>query len=111
MENTISQKKTFKERIFERYQITGWWPLIVILFVFSVTGSLSVWVSKPVLAFCGVSSTHMNPFLYWPLRILITFPIYQILLITIGSLCGQYKFFWQMEKKMIQRFVAPFKRK
>ena len=101
-------KKTFKERLQEKWQISGWWQIIVILFVFSVTGSLSVFVSKPVLAFLGINKETMNPYIFWPLRIIVIFPIYQLLLITIGTICGQFRFFWNMEKKMAMRMAGPF---
>lgn len=107
----ISGKKTFKEKLEARWKIKGWWQIVIILFVFSVTGSLSVKLSKPVLEFLGIDKSQMTPFAYWPLRILILFPIYQLLLITIGTLCGQFVFFWNMEKKMMGRFTGPFKKR
>jgi len=44
-----------------------------------------------------------NPWLFWPVRIALIFPIYQILLVVVGTLFGQHQFFWNMEKKMIRR--------
>jgi hypothetical protein len=111
MEQTIVKKKGFKEKMQERWQVSGWWQMAVILFVFSITGSLSVIVSKPVLEFLGIEKETMSPYLFWPLRILVIFPVYQLLLITIGTLCGQFTFFWNMEKKMGHRIAAPFRRK
>jgi len=31
------------------------------------------------------------------------FVIYQVLLVILGTLFGQHKFFWNMEKKMLSR--------
>ena len=36
--------------------------------------------------------------------LLILFPTYQVLLVVIGTLLGQHKFFWAFEKKMLKRF-------
>ncbi|MGB2332508.1 MAG: DUF6787 family protein [Litorivicinaceae bacterium] len=41
--------------------------------------------------------------MFWPLRVLIIFPIYQLLLIIIGTLAGQFSYFWEFEKKFLRR--------
>ncbi|MEL0308655.1 MAG: DUF6787 family protein, partial [Flavobacteriaceae bacterium] len=40
---------------------------------------------------------------YWPLRIILIFPLYQVLLVLFGWIFGQFKFFWAFEKKMLKR--------
>ena len=76
---------------------------VIILIVFTVNGSLSVAIAKPITNFIGISSESTNPFLFWTVRILLMFVIYQALLVIIGTLFGQHKFFWNMEKKMLSR--------
>ena len=41
--------------------------------------------------------------IFWPLRIFIIFPIYQVLIVIIGAMFGQFNFFWTLEKKMLSR--------
>jgi len=40
------------------------------------------------------------------------FPIYQVLLVFVGFVFGEFKFFWEFEKKMLYRiklgFIADF---
>ena len=104
------QKKiTFFERLKLRWGIQHNWEVAVIFFVFGVTGSLSVKVSKPLLLFFNISQDTQSPWIYWPVRILVSFIAYQILLVTIGTLCGQRRFFWNMEKKMLGRFGIKLK--
>ena len=43
----------------------------------------------------------MNNEFYWLIRILLIFPLYQILLIIVGTLFGEFKYFWAIEKKDI----------
>ncbi|MGA0828911.1 MAG: DUF6787 family protein, partial [Flavobacteriaceae bacterium] len=43
------------------------------------------------------------PVIYWPLRIGLIFPLYQLLLVFFGALFGQFRFFWNFEKKMLRR--------
>ena len=112
MNETLNNKnKTFRQKLEERWEIKGWWQILVIFIVFGLTGSLSVRISKPILEFLNIHKETLNPFLFWPLRILIIFPIYQVLLITIGTILGQFKFFWKMEKKMLGRFIPALREK
>ena len=75
--------------------------LLIIFIVFGITGSVSVWIAKPILNFIGIDHTSTSPLVYWLIRILIIFPIYQVLILIIGTLFGQFKFFWNFEKKML----------
>ena len=79
------------------------WQLIVIFAVFSVTGSAAVILAAPALHFFGITTDTLSPWFFWPLRILIIFPIYQCLLIVVGTLAGQFNYFWQFEKKFLRR--------
>ena len=72
-----------------------------IFIVFGITGSLALWVAKPVLSLLGANSKNMSLWIYVPIRIAIIFPIYQILILIIGTLFGQFRFFWKFEKKML----------
>ena len=87
----------------EKWGITSNYQIIIILLVFSITGSIAVWIAKPVLNLVGLDKEVVSPWLFWPIRILIIFPIYQILIVIIGTLFGQFKFFWSFEKKMLVR--------
>ena len=75
--------------------------IILILIVFAITGSLSLVVSDPMLQFIGLSKESVNPWIFTTLRLIIVFPVYQVLILIIGFLFGQFKFFWQFEKKML----------
>ena len=87
----------------EKWGIISNFQIIIILVVFSITGSVAVWIAKPVLNLVGLDKEVVSPWLFWPIRIFIIFPIYQILIVIIGTLFGQFKFFWAFEKKMLSR--------
>ena len=91
------------KKLKEKWGITSNFQLLIIFLAFSVTGSLSLWVAKPLLDFIGLDKTTLSSWVFWPIRILIIFPIYQILIVIIGALFGQFKFFWNFEKKMLSR--------
>jgi manganese efflux pump family protein len=87
----------------EKWGIDSNFQLVIILIVFSVTGSIAVWIAKPLLDFVGLDRATLSPWVFWPIRISIIFPIYQVLIVIIGALFGQFKFFWKFEKKMLVR--------
>lgn len=101
------------QRLKERWGISSNFQLIIIFFVFSITGSSSVFAAKPFLNFIGLQQANFpdawwGSTLYWILRILLIFPFYQILLVIYGWLFGQFKFFWDFEKKMLKRIGLGF---
>ncbi len=91
------------KKLKEKWGIESNFHLIIILIVFSITGSLSAWAAKPLTDFVGLEKSITSAWIYWPVRIFIIFPLYQVLIVLIGTLFGQYKFFWAFEKKMLYR--------
>ena len=90
-------------RLKEKWGINSNFQIIIILLVFSITGSIAVVVAKPVLNIVGLDKEVISPWIFWPIRIFIIFPIYQVLIVVIGTFFGQFKFFWAFEKKMLVR--------
>ncbi|MBT8245281.1 MAG: hypothetical protein HKP48_01090 [Winogradskyella sp.] len=80
------------------------WEMIRVFIVFAITGSSSMFVGRPIIKLIGITKENLNPTLYWFLFIIIGLIFYQILLVTFGWLFGQFKFFWNFEKKMLRRF-------
>lgn len=84
------------------------WEMIRIFIVFAITGSSSVLVGRPIIILLGIRKENLNVFLYWFLFMVISLIFYQILLVLIGWLFGQFQFFWDFEKKMLRRFGLGF---
>jgi hypothetical protein len=80
------------------------WEMIRVFMVFAITGSSSLFVGRPIIKLLGITKENLNPLLYWILFIIIGLIFYQILLVSFGWLFGQFKFFWEFEKKMLTRF-------
>lgn len=81
-----------------KWNINSDWQLLIILIVFSITGSAAMVVRKFVFGWIGITP-DTSLWIKVPLYILILFPAYQILLIVIGSLLGQFNFFYSFQKK------------
>lgn len=93
----------FMKQLKKRWGVTSNAQLTIIFLVFAITGSASTLLTKPLLSIFGV--TYDNTPLFWfiTLKILLLFPVYQVLLVFIGSIFGQHTFFWNFEKKMLYR--------
>ena len=91
-----------------RWGISSNFHLIIILIVFALTGSFSAKLAEPVTDFLGMNLENTASWIYWPVRILLIFPIYQVLLLFFGFIFGQFKFFWKFEKKMLSRMGFGF---
>ena len=92
------------KKLKQKWGLTSNWQVLAIILVFSINGSFATWVAKPVTEFFGLSAETTKPYvLYLTLRILLIFPIYQLTLPLVGWFFGQFKFFWNMEKKMLRR--------
>lgn len=87
----------------KKWGITSSFQFIIILIVFTINGSLSVFLAKPVMGFINLHKESTHPLIFWPIRMVLIFVIYQITLVIVGTLFGQKEFFWNMEKKMLKR--------
>lgn len=91
------------EKLKQRWGIKSNFQAILIIIVFAINGSFAAWVAKPITEFIGINPDNTNAFIYWPLRFLLIFPIYQITLPIVGFFFGQFHFFWNFTKKMLSR--------
>ncbi len=86
-----------------RWGVSSVWQVLVILWVFAVTGFSILYVKDPVYSLLGI-----GPQSAWWVRVLafifIAMPIYQVLLLCFGVLFGQGKFFWAFAKRVVGRF-------
>lgn len=101
------------DKLKQRWGISSNFQLIIIFIIFAITGSSAVYIAKPFLAWIGMERGNFpdawwSGWVYWTLRILLIFPFYQVLLIAYGWLLGQFKFFWEFEKKMLNRIGLGF---
>jgi|TARA_B100000780_G_scaffold245173_1_gene189107 hypothetical protein len=99
------------ENLKEKWNIKSNFSLIIILIVFAITGSGSLLVAEPILSYFNFNENTINPYIYFPLRIILIFPIYQVLILIVGTVFGHFNFFWQFEKKMLSKlgFARFFK--
>ena len=81
-----------------KWNLTSDWQVIIILIVFSITGSAAMVVRKLVFGLIGITP-ETSLWIKVPLYILILVPAYQVLLLVIGGLLGQFRFFYAFQKR------------
>lgn len=96
------------KKLKQRWGITSNFQLVIIFIVFAITGSASAYLSKPVTNWIGITKENLSMWLYIPVRLIVIFPAYQVLLVLFGFLSGQFKFFWEFEKKMLKSMGLGF---
>ena len=96
------------QKLKTKWGITSNFQLAMILIVFSVTGSCAVVFADPAMTLMNITKSNTSGWIYWPVRILLIFPLYQVLLIFFGTIFGQFAFFWKFEKKMLSRMGLGF---
>lgn len=95
------------KKLKERWNIASNGQFFVVLLVFAITGSSSAKLAAPLTDFFEVTR-EMGWYIYWPFRLLIILPIYQVLLVFFGWVFGQFEFFWWFEKKMLRSMGLGF---
>ena len=90
-----------------RWKVGSAVQVILILMVFTCTGFTVVYLMKPVLnSFFGINIPLWAKAVYY----LFILPVYNIFLLLYGFVFGQFYFFWNFEKRMIQRIFSIFRR-
>ena len=106
-DNFVTLKTIQMEKLKQRWGVESNFQLTVIFIVFAITGSASAMVSKPVCLWLEITKEDFG-FLFTPIRLILIFPLYQVLLVIIGFLFGQFAFFWKFEKKILRNIGLGF---
>lgn len=98
----MASKSDIINKLKQRWGITSTFQVVVILVVFACTGMSVLYVENLVRNLLGVPS---GLYWYWSvaLFVVLTLPLYNLLLLVFGFIFGQFAFFWNFEKKMIRR--------
>ena len=99
---------SFIDLLFKRLKIHNLNQFILVMIVFAITGSLSLLATVEFMSTIGINSVNSSPYFFWPVRIIFLFFVYQILLLIVAIPFGQFKYFWNFEKKILSRFGLKF---
>lgn len=97
------------EKLKNRWKLESAWQVVIVLIVFACTGFTILFIKKPLLSWLAgeQGDTTLASVLYY----VFILPLYNIVLLGYGFIFGQFKFFWEFEKRFMERFFSWLKRK
>lgn len=101
---TAKMSQSWKERLKTKWGVKRDFDFVIIMIVFAITGSTSAYLGKPALAIVGIGADTAW-YVKLPVYLIVITPIYQVLLLAIGTVFGQFTFFWNFEKRTFFRFL------
>jgi Na+-driven multidrug efflux pump len=96
------------EKLKNRWKLESAWQVVVVLVVFACTGFTILFIKKPLLNWLAgeQGDTTLASVLYY----LFILPLYNVVLLGYGFIFGQFNFFWNFEKRFMERFFRWLKR-
>ncbi len=93
----------------QRWNIKSNFQVIIILVVFAITGSTTVYLKKLIFDWVGINAETplVAKVIFY---IVVILAVYNMLLLIIGFLFGQFRFFREFEKKFFSRLLFRKKR-
>jgi hypothetical protein len=91
------------QKIIDKFHAKSFKHLIIIFLVFAISGSASLLMSSSILTALNLKELINFYPLYLLVRIILLIPIYQLVLIIIATLFGEFRYFWNFEKKFFKR--------
>ena len=93
-------------RLKSRWNLTSTWQVIIVLIVFACTGTTVLVIKKPLFAYWFPDGE--KPLWASVIYFILILPVYNVFLLFYGFVFGQFRFFWEFEKKFFSRM---FRRK
>ena len=100
---------SFLKKLQKKFKARSIKHLAIIFIIFSISGSLTLYLSFPIIKFLNITNYFHNYFIQILIRLIIIFPLYQIVLIFVGILFGEMKYFIEFEKKFFKKIFSRTK--
>ncbi len=104
------KSNNWTDKLKTRWGITSTFQVIIILVVFACTGFTVLYVEEVIFKMLGISDVK-SWWMAFLLFILITLPLYNLILLIYGFIFGQFNFFINFEKRFLSRMIKPFRKK
>ena len=92
------------ENLKSRWNLQNTFQVIIVLIVFACTGFTVLFIKKPLFYLLGIEN-KMSGFGGTMLYLILILPAYQAFLLLYGFIFGQFRFFWEFEKKTFKRII------
>jgi hypothetical protein len=96
------------DKLKQKWNLENAWQVVIILIVFACTGFTVLFIKKPLLNLLAgkQGDTWTATVLYY----LLILPVYNVLLLAYGFLFGQFRFFWEFERRFMKRIGSWFRK-
>ena len=91
------------KKIIDKFHARSFKHLLIIFLVFALSGIASLLMSSSILNAINLKELIKFYPLYLLVRIIFLIPIYQLVLIIIATVFGEFRYFWNFEKKFFKR--------
>ncbi len=91
------------DKLKQRWAINNTWQVLVVLFVFACTGFTVMFLKNPVLGW--IDPSFKESIAFTVLYYILILPVYNLILLFYGLIFGQFKFFWEFEKRFVKRMI------
>ena len=98
------KKADWIEKLKIRWGITSTFQVVLILVVFACTGFTVLFVEEEIVRALNIPKED-NWWIAVLVFVFITLPLYNLILLVYGFIFGQFKFFWNFERRFFRRMV------
>ena len=95
------EQASWMERLKQRWKLGSALQVVIVLVVFACTGFTVLFIKKPILQF--LAGDRGNTTLASVIYYILILPLYNVLLLGYGFVFGQFRFFWEFEKRSFNR--------
>ncbi len=96
------------ERLKIRWKVKSAYQVVLILIVFACTGFTVLFIKKPVFEL--LFGREIIPLWASVVYYLLILPVYNVFLLCYGFIFGQFRFFWDFEKRLINNILSILKK-
>ena len=89
------------DRLKDRWKLKNTFQVVIVLLVFSCTGFTVLFIKEPVLGL--IVPSQERTWVFSAVYYLLILPVYNVILLFYGFIFGQFHFFWDFEKRMLNR--------
>lgn len=93
------------EKLKNRWNVKSNWDILIILLVFSLAGTTSLYIKQPVFYLFDIQKHLIPTFDFVLIYIMVVNPSYLFLLLFWGFIFRKWDFFWTFEKRIFMKIL------
>ena len=99
---------SWMQKLQTRWKVNSAFQVVIILVVFACTGFTVLFLKRPLFQYWFEDGPI--PVAATTIYYILILPVYNIFLLLYGFVFGQFRFFWDFEKRFFARIISIFKK-